>query len=138
MENARVYLHNRSFEKAQELSDEVLRRLGVKVEAVEEIEDAIHHADVLVNATSVGLHPRGFHTPVDKELLFPTLNVVDIIYNPLETQLIKDAKELGCETVNGVGMLVHQGAEALKIWLGIKPPVEAMRQAVLDSLKAQD
>ena len=65
------------------------------------------------------------------------MTVVDIVYNPQETRLLREAAERGCVTVDGVGMLVHQGAEALRIWLDVDPPLEVMREAVLKCLRNQ-
>jgi len=59
---------------------------------------------------------------------------MDLVYNPLKTRLLAEAQDVGCETMDGVGMLVNQGAESLRIWLGVKPPVEEMRKAVLKEL----
>jgi shikimate dehydrogenase len=76
-------------------------------------------------------------TLVPKELLSPSQTVIDIVYNPLQTRLLREAKDRGCTTVDGVGMLLHQGAQALRIWLNVTPPVDVMRKAVLDSLRNQ-
>jgi len=67
--------------------------------------------------------------------MHPDLTVFDIVYNPLETRLLKEAKLAGAKTVNGVMMLVHQGAEAFRIWTGVEPPVDIMRKAVLEGLR---
>ena len=64
--------------------------------------------------------------------------VMDCIYNPLRTQLLKDAEEAGCRTLNGVGMFVHQGAEQIKIWTGTEPPREFMKQIVLEKLREDE
>ncbi len=55
---------------------------------------------------------------------------MDIIYNPLQTKLLKEAEEAGCQTLSGLGMFVHQGAEQLKIWTGLEPPRNLMREVV--------
>jgi shikimate dehydrogenase len=108
----------------------------VRVEAVSlnQIKDIIRNVDVLVNATPVGMHPNVDKSPLPPKILHPALTVVDIVYNPVETKLLKQAGERGCKTVSGVGMLVYQGAEAERIWLGVDPPVEVMRKTVLDEL----
>jgi len=137
MEKARVYLYGRNTEKLKSLSEDVLDKVGVRVEPVGSIGDVIRKVDVLVNATSMGMYPNINESPVPSDLLYPLLKVVDVVYNPLETKLLADARALGCDTVDGAGMLVHQGAESLRIWLGIEPPIEVMRQAVLDSLRTR-
>jgi shikimate dehydrogenase len=134
MEKARVYLWARDPKKAEALSADVLEGVGVHVEPTERMDEVMRKADVLVNATSAGMSPKADETPVPKELLDPLIKVVDIVYNPVETRLLREAGEKGCFTVGGLNMLVHQGAEALRIWLGVEPPVEAMRKAVSDAL----
>ena len=64
------------------------------------------------------------------------LTVFDIVYNPLETRLLREAKASGAKTVSGVLMLVYQGAEAFRLWTGIEPPVELMKKTVLEALQA--
>jgi shikimate dehydrogenase len=60
--------------------------------------------------------------------------VLDAIYNPLTTMLLRDAEEMSCIPISGVGLFVYQGAEQIRIWTGLKPPVARMRQTVLDAL----
>ena len=60
--------------------------------------------------------------------------VMDIIYNPIETRLLKIAKSRGCRTINGLGMFVHQGAEQFRLWTGMDPPYSVMFEAVEQSL----
>ncbi|MFH1055114.1 MAG: shikimate dehydrogenase [Candidatus Altiarchaeota archaeon] len=133
-EKARVYIFDKDYDKASKLAQDVLQKTGVMVEPVYGVVDAIRDVDVLVNATPVGMHPNVDESPIQSNLLNPMLTVVDIVYNPVETKLIMEAKKAGCRTVDGVGMLVHQGAQALRIWLDVEPPIEVMRQAVLDEL----
>jgi shikimate dehydrogenase len=139
MEKARVYSFDIDEGKCSKLAEDVLRKLDVRVESVgvDKIKEIIKNVDVLVNATPVGMHPKIDKSPVPSELLHPAMTVVDIIYNPTETKLLRQAKSRGCRAINGVGMLVHQGVEALRIWLGVEPPVGTMREAVLSNLRNQ-
>ena len=73
-------------------------------------------SDVLINATSVGMKPNADQTPVAPEWLKPDLAVMDIVYNPIETKLAKDAKAAGAKVVSGVEMLIYQGAASFEIW----------------------
>jgi shikimate dehydrogenase len=136
MEKARVYVFDVDQRKCKALAEEVLKKVGVRVEPIilDEIEQKMHNVDVLVNATPVGMHPNVDKIPIPSKLMHQALTVVDIVYNPVETKLLKEAGERGCKTVNGVGMLVHQGAEAQKIWLDNKPPIDVMKEAVLKNL----
>lgn len=72
--------------------------------------------DLLCNATPLGMHPNENTTPVDKSILASKMAVFDIVYNPLETRLLREAKEAGCKTLGGIGMLIHQGLESFKLW----------------------
>lgn len=91
-------------------------------------------ADILINATSVGMNPDAEATLVPKELLprFPV--VMDIVYAPLETRLLREAKEAGCRVVNGTAMLLYQGVAQFELWTGKQAPVNVMRQSLLDAL----
>lgn len=91
--------------------------------------------DCLINATPVGMFPRTGVSPVGKEVLPHFGWVMDAVYNPLETALLKDAKRAGCRIIPGSGMFVHQGAEQIRIWTGLEPPTDLMRKAVLERLR---
>ncbi len=96
----------------------------------------LQDADVLINTTTLGMHPNTETTIATAKELHSDLTVFDIVYNPLETRLLKEAKASGAKTVSGVSMLVYQGAEAFRLWTGIEPPVELMKKTVLEALKA--
>jgi shikimate dehydrogenase len=95
-------------------------------------------ADCLINTTSLGMAPNQRISPFPKGLLNQFSWVVDIIYNPLQTKLLKEAGEAGCHTLSGLEMFVHQGAEQLKIWTGLEPPRNLMREVVAAKLKEND
>jgi shikimate dehydrogenase len=86
--------------------------------------------DILVNTTPLGMYPNTGESPFPRELLGRFPWVVDIIYNPLKTRLLREAEETGCRTISGLGMFVHQGAEQLKIWTGLEPPRNYMGEVV--------
>lgn len=87
-------------------------------------------ADLLVNATSVGMWPEIEHSPWPKELSVPSsLTVFDLVYNPPETKLMRQARAAGAQAMGGLSMLVHQGATAWELWTGQKAPVEVMAAA---------
>lgn len=139
LEKAReIIIANRTLEKAKKLAKEVEEKTGVKTHAcsIEKkvLKEKIKESEILINCTSVGMYPDIFSTLVEKDMLKSDLVVMDIVYNPLETRLLKEAKKAGAKIINGVEMLVYQGAEALKIW-GVEPDIELMRQAVLKELK---
>ncbi|MGN0399898.1 MAG: shikimate dehydrogenase [Blautia sp.] len=95
------------------------------------LREALHESVLLVNATSVGMAPDTEASIIPHaSFLRPDLAVADIIYNPWETKLLAMAREAGCRAFNGYGMLIHQGAEAFKIWTGQEMPVDLVRKAL--------
>jgi shikimate dehydrogenase len=90
--------------------------------------DRVPSADVLVNATTVGMESD--ETPVSADLLHGDLAVLDAVYTPLETRLLRDAAAVGATTVDGAWMLLFQGVEAFERWTGHDAPVDAMNDAL--------
>ena len=91
----------------------------------------LHDIDIIINATPLGLK-KGDPLPVDINLLKPRHVVCDLIYK--NTPLLQRASRKGCRTLNGLGMLLWQGAFAFELWTGKKPPVEVMRKALVKNL----
>jgi len=91
-------------------------------------------AEALIQTTPVGMAPNTDISPLKREALTNFRYVLDAIYNPLTTKLLRDAQEMGCLTINGVGLFVHQGAEQIRIWTGREPPLTTMRQTVIAAL----
>ena len=100
------------------------------------IEAELAKTKVLVNATSVGLH--GDESPIPAELLPPDLLVMDLIYNPPRSRLLREAAAAGCQVLNGEVMLLHQGAAAFTLWTGQPAPVELMHEKLAAGLAATD
>jgi shikimate dehydrogenase len=96
--------------------------------ALDELRALLAEADVLVNATSVGMEED--ESPVPAAALHADLAVLDAVYRPLETRLLQDAAEAGATTVDGAWMLLYQGAEAFELWTGRDAPVDRMNEAV--------
>jgi shikimate dehydrogenase len=95
---------------------------------LDELPDLLAGADVLVNATSVGMEEDA--SPVPAEALHADLGVLDAVYSPLETRLLRDASEAGATTVDGARMLLYQGVEAFELWTGREAPVDRMNEAL--------
>ena len=141
---ARLTILNRKqgLTRAEELAHRLSLSYKADVKAVEltdgNLKKAINGADLLVNATSLGMSPENDQTPVTADLLRANLMVFDIIYNPLPTRLLREAKAAGAKTIDGLEMLVRQGAAAFEIWTAKKPPVDVMRQSVLSLLQKNE
>ena len=123
---ATVILANRTLAKGQALA----RDLNCECYPLEEIKDL--KVDALVNATSVGMTPNVDATPVAKAFMKNVPAVMDIVYSPLETRLLREAKQVGCKTVNGTYMLLFQGVAQFELWTGRKAPVDVMRKILLE------
>ena len=131
---------NRATEKAKKLAEALGRMFNKKVVGGALSPDAIaknlRGSDVLINATSVGMHPEANQSIVTPQWLRSDLTVMDIVYNPVETKLAKDAKAAGAKVISGVEMLIYQGAASFEIWTGRSAPIEVMRRAALNKLSS--
>jgi len=90
--------------------------------------------DILINTTPVGMFPETDKIPVEPTDLVPGKVVMDIIYNPLKTALLKECEKIGCSIIDGVSMFVHQGAAKFEIWTEIKSTIGIMRKTVILAL----
>jgi shikimate dehydrogenase len=130
---------NRTVKPAQELVKLLEKTANKKIVAgalsPKEIQQNLQDSDILINATSIGMKPKADESLVSPKFLRPDLAVMDIVYNPIETKLAKDAKAAGAKVVSGVEMLIYQGAASFEIWTGKSAPVEVMRQAALNHLQ---
>lgn len=135
-----VTVANRTLSRAIEMVEALKAKLGehpihaVQIES-EEARHAVEGANFLVNCTSVGMFPHTDEQPVPSEWLHKGLLVYDLIYNPMETKLLQAARKVGCKVMNGIKMLVYQGAISFRIWTGLEPPIKAMEEAVVAGLK---
>ncbi len=143
LNGAKLYIANRTYNKAENLCREVSEKTSSKAIPLkldrEEIRRIIREeVDIVIQATSVGMYPNVNETLLYKEDFKRDLIVMDIVYNPLETRFLKEAKKAGAKTVDGLGMLIYQGIESLKIWFGINNEDELekiMRDAIMKYLK---
>jgi shikimate dehydrogenase len=96
--------------------------------------DSVHDADIVINATSVGMHPHVDATVIDPQHLQSKQVVYDIVYNPLKTRFLKEAREKGCQVVPGYEMLLLQGVAQFELWTGETAPVDLMRTILKERL----
>lgn len=138
-DGAEIIIVNRTEGRAIELAKDISTAAlsgNVTGRGLSGLKELLQDANILINTTTLGMHPNTETTIATAEDLHPDLTVFDIVYNPLETRLLREAKASGAKTVSGVLMLVYQGAEAFKLWTGIEPPVELMKKTVLEALQA--
>ncbi len=125
---ANLTVVNRTVETAEELADET----GAAAGGLAALPELVGDADLLVNATSVGMEED--RSPVPADALHADLTVMDAVYAPLETRLLREAREAGAETVDGAWMLLYQGVVAFEHWTGEDAPVDAMNDALRERL----
>ncbi|MBI5591248.1 MAG: shikimate dehydrogenase [Deltaproteobacteria bacterium] len=90
--------------------------------------------DILIQTTSVGMTPHIHQSPIPDTLLTPGLLVMDIVYTPLKTRLLKDAEKAGCRTISGMSMFIHQAAFQFELWTKNPAPLAVMKQSLMDTL----
>jgi len=138
----KIVILNRTLERAMELlqiiegCDDACADMSVQPLNRGVLNKALEEADILVNATPVGMSPNIGESPVDNGILRQGLLVFDTVYNPLRTRLLRDAEAVGAKTLTGLNMLVHQGAEAFKLWTGMDAPLELMMRAAEGAIGA--
>lgn len=142
---ATVVIYNRTFDKACELAadfhDQPLHSSGggrskVVAAKMEKLCDSC--CEVYINCTSVGMSPNVNASPLQSEIirsLTPGTVVFDTVYNPLETQLLREARAAGCVTISGAEMFIRQGADQFTRWTGLEAPLDALREVVMNKLR---
>ncbi len=127
-----IRLVNRTLSRAEELAN--LFKPGVKAMGFDSLPGALRDTHLLVNTTSMGMTDKA-HLEIDLGPLPELCLVTDIVYTPLQTKLLADARKRGLKTVDGLGMLLHQAVPGFKKWFGIRPEVtDELRQLVIDDL----
>lgn len=118
------------------LAADLRSRAGAKVDegpiTEATLSKALEAHDVLIHCTPLGMHPKVEDTCIPVQLLRPHLTVMDIVYNPLETRLLREARVAGCKTIRGVEMFLNQAVGQFELWTG-KPAPAAVMRAVLES-----
>ena len=123
-----VFVRSSSMEKTRPYLEKIQNATGFRVdlfalEDVQDFQDSITQADLLVNATSVGMD--GSSQPIPTSIILPEkLLVADVIYQPFETPFLKWARNQGNQSINGLGMLLYQAAEAFELWTGKEMPTD--------------
>lgn len=136
---ATLTIVNRTAAKGERLADAVSRRFASPVTVAgydsPELGPALEQADLIVNATPVGMAPRVEEMPpIPLDRLSPGCLVSDLVYTPMHTQLVRTARAKGCAALPGLGMLLFQGAQAFELWTGRAAPVDVMRQTLVERL----
>ena len=133
-----IFIANRTLSKAAKLAEDLSEAIDTSIYGIglddPQLADIVHSAALVVNTASVGMDIS--EPPlINAEWLRPQTAVYDIVYTPPETRLLLAAAERGCHTIQGLGMLVHQGAIAFEKWTGVAPPVKTMKRALQQALR---
>lgn len=131
----KIFINDTVGDKAIELSSAIRSKTSIEALYVKDLKERIGEVDILINATPLGMKKED-PPPISPELLSKRLFVYDIIYNPPETPLLKEAKKKGAKTLRGIGMLLYQGALSFKIWTGQDPPIDIMKKAIEKRIEA--
>ncbi|GIO40450.1 shikimate dehydrogenase [Paenibacillus apis] len=128
---------NRTEATAQGLVSEWGHLGSLSACAYHNVRSALETADIIINTTTVGMYPHIEDIPVQPDWLPSGIIVSDLIYNPLETVLLTEAKRKNCRIHNGLGMFIYQGAYAFELWTKASAPVAEMRAAVAGELNKE-
>jgi len=126
---AKVTIANRTAQRAHSLAENVNPVGDVRGTGLDDLQELVAQSNIMINTTSVGMHPDIDKTPITADMMRPGLVVFDIVYNPLKTRLLIEAETAGAIIIDGLKMLVLQGAESFRIWTGVEPPVKVMERA---------
>ena len=133
---ASITIANRTVEKAEQLAMSLNSgSTAMRVESSEQLERLCGEADLVINTTSIGMFPNVDESPVQGSWMKSGAIASDLIYNPMTTAFLREAKAQGCIIHSGLGMFIYQGAFAFEYWTGKPAPVEAMREVVLSALQ---
>ncbi|MFW9988511.1 MAG: shikimate dehydrogenase [Candidatus Odinarchaeota archaeon] len=137
-ESNKIVLSDMVEKRAEKLANEIKSKYGINIEGKNNtnrvLKEESKKADILINATPIGMYPNIDKSPIPSEFLHKDLFVFDVIYNPLKTKLLKDAAEKGCTTLSGLNMLVNQGVLAFEWWTNKKPNIDLMRNKIIEVL----
>lgn len=133
---AEIVILNRTLDKAVDICNIIQKNLpACKAQALaldkSVLKEKLDGADILINCTGLGMHPNEDKSIVtDPGMLHRGLIVSDLVYKPSKTKLLQVAEEAGCKAINGLGMMIWQGAEAFKIWTGVDLPVDYIKSEI--------
>ncbi len=139
----KIYISNRTMSKAEDLAREINENFANVAEVVDMTDEEafkakLSESDIIMNNTGLGMASCCDMTPISKEYLDPEQICFDATYNPSKTLFLKEAEEVGCKIINGLGMSLYQGAEQIELWSGVNAPIEAMRNELLAILSEKE
>ncbi|MGA9173828.1 MAG: shikimate dehydrogenase [Thermoactinomyces sp.] len=130
----KIIIANRTVQKAEALAGHLAQWTETDAILLSKAQAEVERAKLVVNTTSVGMHPHTEETPIPIEWIKPGQIISDLVYHPKETLLLRNAKKKGARIHTGLGMLVHQAALAFELWLNKKAPLSLMKEVLEASL----
>jgi 3-dehydroquinate dehydratase/shikimate dehydrogenase len=121
---AKIKIYNRTIERAQKLAAE----FNCEFAPLDDL--AKLDAKLVINCTSIGMHPNTDQSPLPKESIKKGMTVFDTVYNPAQTLLLKEAKQAGAKTIDGLSMFINQAAAQFKLFTGQEANAELMRETI--------
>lgn len=130
---------NRSIENAEKLKENLVKQTGfdnIKCHMISDVDKVICDVDIIINTTPIGMYPKvDVNPPISTDNITEKHTVMDIIYNPLETKLLRQAKEKGATIIPGTHMLINQAITAFELFTDKQPSYESLEEALLEQLK---
>lgn len=131
----KLTIYSRNISKGNLLFEALKQKTTVELIDDNQLKSLVEQSDIIINTTPVGMSPNILDSLINPKWLNEQQVVSDIIYNPLETQLLKDAKSKQATIHTGLGMFIYQGLIAFEKWTEITPDADQMRKIVMESLK---
>lgn len=136
----KICIANRTLEKAEQLAEQIAALSSTRTEAIDmdALQDTALYQQyhTIVHTTSVGMYPNmDAMVPIRIDALTAQHLVVDLIYNPLETKLLRMAREQGAQTASGLGMFIYQGVLAFEKWNNVRPDVTEIEALLIEKIK---
>lgn len=139
----RIYIVDMYNEACQSLVNDINTNFAKVAEFVDfedkkNIDKLVAESNVVMNASGIGMYPKLDAVPVSKNALNPSQVCFDATYNPLKTKFLVEAEEVGCKVINGIGMVINQGAMQFNLWTGQSEPIETMTKTIMEIVKEQE
>jgi shikimate dehydrogenase len=131
----KIYIVDKFVEASKSLAEDINTKFApvaelVDFEDIEEVNKNVSLANVVINASGIGMYPHLDEVPVSKEALNASQICFDATYNPLKTKFLLEAESIGCKILNGIGMVINQGVIQYSLWTGLPEPIESFSDSI--------
>jgi len=133
-----LVIANRTSERVRILAGDLIKKKNNEIKIInfntQSLKKELGDIDILINTTPIGMYPNINKSPISKEILHSDLFIFDLVYNPIETQLLKEANLIGCKSQGGLDMLINQGALAFEWWTNKKPSIDKIKDKIIENM----